>query len=241
MAAIFFRYCIEYVEQYFPEIKIIRGRPEHPQSQGVVERSNGTLKCPLDAWMNDMGGETNVSADWTIGCHIVQAQINTRPHEGRGHIKPYDLYFGQKSVNHGTILIGDDMYSKITTNYAYQNVSTILEKITDGGIEQLPDNRKLEELIVCSNYVQETDGVLLYSEERRLAYNAEAWNISLVDTLADAVQTQTKTYTHWEELVHSFLRRDHMIEIVFLRLLFSMTRRHGFVELQYELCIIMMW
>ncbi|CAG8606755.1 30423_t:CDS:2 [Racocetra persica] len=48
------------------EIYIINGRSRHPQSQGMIENSNKTLKNVLSAWMED-----NDRRDWSIGLLIV--------------------------------------------------------------------------------------------------------------------------------------------------------------------------
>ncbi|CAG8459887.1 5633_t:CDS:1, partial [Dentiscutata heterogama] len=34
----------------WPSVKIINGRPRHPQSQGLVERANGILEQKLGKW-----------------------------------------------------------------------------------------------------------------------------------------------------------------------------------------------
>jgi transposase InsO family protein len=40
-------------------IKIINGRPRHPQSQGTIEQANGVLKEKIAAWKSD-----NESRSW---------------------------------------------------------------------------------------------------------------------------------------------------------------------------------
>ena len=37
----------------WPELVSLNGRPRHPESQGSVEKRNGSLKDLLVAWMRD--------------------------------------------------------------------------------------------------------------------------------------------------------------------------------------------
>ena len=37
----------------WPDLKLVHGKPCHPQSQGSVERANGDIKDMLTAWMGD--------------------------------------------------------------------------------------------------------------------------------------------------------------------------------------------
>ena len=39
--------------QMWPSLKIIHGRPRHPQSQGLVERANGILEQKLGKWRKE--------------------------------------------------------------------------------------------------------------------------------------------------------------------------------------------
>lgn len=49
----------------WPELIIINGRPRHPQSQGLVERSNAVVQQMLGKWQ-----ETNKTLDWATGLGI---------------------------------------------------------------------------------------------------------------------------------------------------------------------------
>ena len=62
--------------------------PRHPQTQGVVERSNADLKKKLQIWMKE-----NKSTNWSKGVRFVQWQMNTIYHRViRG--TPYNALFG---------------------------------------------------------------------------------------------------------------------------------------------------
>eukprot|EP00966_Prymnesium_polylepis_P167087 3862428-Prymnesium_polylepis.2 len=76
---------------FLPWCKIINGSARHPQSQGQIERSNARFKDGLQNWMRD-----NRTDEWVaVGIHVINGQIMTRHHYGRGHA-PYDLLYGQK-------------------------------------------------------------------------------------------------------------------------------------------------
>lgn len=46
----------------WPQLLIINGRPRHPQSQGLVERSNAVAQNMLGKWQ-----DTNKTMDWPRG------------------------------------------------------------------------------------------------------------------------------------------------------------------------------
>jgi hypothetical protein len=46
----------------WPDLLIINGRARHPQSQGLVERSNAVVQKMLGKWQ-----ETNETLDWPSG------------------------------------------------------------------------------------------------------------------------------------------------------------------------------
>ena len=72
----------------WPGLKIVHGKPRHPQSQGSVERANGDIKDMLVAWMAD-----NNSTDWTMGIKFVQFANNSSHHAGINR-SPYTAMFG---------------------------------------------------------------------------------------------------------------------------------------------------
>ncbi|CAB4400012.1 unnamed protein product [Rhizophagus irregularis] len=55
----------------WPSVKIINGRPQHPQSQGSVERENGILTRKLSALM-----EQNQSIEWVIALKLTLWGMN---------------------------------------------------------------------------------------------------------------------------------------------------------------------
>jgi IS30 family transposase len=68
---------IEELQIMWPELKLVHGRPRHPQSQGSVERSNGEVKKLLGTWIRQ-----NKSLKWSIGIKFVQLQYNSTHNKG---------------------------------------------------------------------------------------------------------------------------------------------------------------
>ena len=65
------------LKQLWPDMKLVHGKPHHPQSQGSVERANGDIKDTLVAWLSD-----NNSKDWTTGIKCIQFHVNSAHHAG---------------------------------------------------------------------------------------------------------------------------------------------------------------
>lgn len=59
------------------DIKIVRRKPRHSQSQGSVERANRDVEEMLSAWMQEKN-----SRDWPNGLDIVQFRKNNTFHSG---------------------------------------------------------------------------------------------------------------------------------------------------------------
>ena len=53
-------------------IKVVNGNPRHPQSQGLVEQGNSTLKAKIRAWMHE-----NQSSHWVFG--LVEVSLHPDP------------------------------------------------------------------------------------------------------------------------------------------------------------------
>jgi hypothetical protein len=73
-----------------PNCTILRGRPRHPQSNGGVERCNGTVKPMLGKWMQENG-----TSNWSLGVHVVQMCKNSMHHKTVSST-PYMLVYGQQ-------------------------------------------------------------------------------------------------------------------------------------------------
>lgn len=71
-------------------IRVINGRARHPQSQGLVEKMNGTFKSKMRAWMLDSG-----SLNWVRAIPEICLSMNKQRHSTT-RISPYQVVFKQQ-------------------------------------------------------------------------------------------------------------------------------------------------
>ena len=74
----------------WPGLLIINGRPRHPESQGLVERSNAVVQQVLGKWL-----DTNATTDWPSGLGPVMFAINTSTTRSINKT-PFEVVFGQQ-------------------------------------------------------------------------------------------------------------------------------------------------
>lgn len=78
------------------KIKVVHGRPYHPESQGKVERNNALIKKKLRYLVN-----TKQGTNWVKELPKVCFVLNSTPKEAIGFLTPINVYFGRtkKSVD----------------------------------------------------------------------------------------------------------------------------------------------
>jgi len=84
----FTAHVIEKLVELWPSIKLVNGRPRHPQSQGLVERGNSILEKKIGAWM-----EENNSRNWTLCLNYAIFVMNTTVCRAINKT-PYEVVFG---------------------------------------------------------------------------------------------------------------------------------------------------
>jgi hypothetical protein len=110
--------CISIIKSHFKTIHIVKGQPRYPQSQGSVERSNGTFKNCL----NDRRGE-NPEGSWAkIGVYVVNAQMNARESRSKDWRSAYEIYYGKHQVTSAAYLLDLTLLSCAQTEYGYTAV-----------------------------------------------------------------------------------------------------------------------
>ena len=90
----FFGQVIHLCQKY--KIKIIKGRPYHPQSQGKIERSHRTLKKKIQYDFISMGRK---GVNWAVNLPVYCRIINDEMREELGWRSAFEVYFGRKSNN----------------------------------------------------------------------------------------------------------------------------------------------
>jgi transposase InsO family protein len=83
------RQLLEMLAEFWPETKIVRGKPRHSQSQGAVERANREVQDMLKHEMR-----LRNTTQWSKLLKFVQFKKNCIHHEGIGR-KPYEALFHQ--------------------------------------------------------------------------------------------------------------------------------------------------
>jgi hypothetical protein len=74
--------------QLWPSLKLVNGRPRHPQSQGMVERGNSILEKKLGSWM-----EQHNTKNWTLGLNHVVFVMNNLVCRATNKT-PFEMVFG---------------------------------------------------------------------------------------------------------------------------------------------------
>jgi transposase InsO family protein len=99
---------IKEIMSLWPSVKIIRGRPRHPQSQGSVERGNYEITKKLGAWMEEFN-----SNDWIYGLKKIIYVMNTTISSPTNK-SPYEIVYG-KQPNSETVWL-DHLFKDSNNN-----------------------------------------------------------------------------------------------------------------------------
>ncbi|XP_055928110.1 KRAB-A domain-containing protein 2-like [Argiope bruennichi] len=110
------RKVIEQLRTYWPELKIVHGKPRHSQSQGSVERANQDVENMLASWM-----KANKITKWSYG-RFVQFMKNRALHSGIKQ-SPYKSIFGtEPRVGMTTSTLPTDIIKSIEDEDELQNI-----------------------------------------------------------------------------------------------------------------------
>jgi transposase InsO family protein len=88
------------LQKLWPGLKIIHGRPRHPQSQGSIERSNGDIQGILGSWMRD-----NNSTNWS---HALPVAFLGKFSRGAHFLKPKEVvcfFNSNKTLNYNSFSV----------------------------------------------------------------------------------------------------------------------------------------
>ena len=117
----------------WPELKLVTGRPRHPQSQGAVERLNGVIQDKLAIWMRE-----NKSRRWSVGIKFIQWQINISLYETTGQ-SPYKVTFGEDpNVGLGSSFLPKTVLEKNTTEEDLEDFLETCEQGSDDETSRAP-------------------------------------------------------------------------------------------------------
>ena len=72
-------------------VKILNGRPRHPQTQGLGEQANGVMKTKLHCWL-----EEHPDQGWTDALPDITLAMNRQSHTSLGSKMPYEVFYNRK-------------------------------------------------------------------------------------------------------------------------------------------------
>ncbi|CAF3830042.1 unnamed protein product [Rotaria sp. Silwood1] len=126
----------------WPGLLIINGRPRHPQSQGLVERSNAVVQQLLGKWL-----DSNHTSDWPAGLGPVMFSINTSVACSTKKT-PYEVAFGQQPR------IDDHIWKSIEAQIKEKHGQEVIleEDLSDDIIDMIKEvNQEESELVDDEN------------------------------------------------------------------------------------------
>ena len=119
---------IQELSSLWPDCVLVNGRPRHPQSQGSVERGNGSLKPKLQSWMRDN------TASWSIGCRFVEWSMNSTYHEAI-RMEPYKALTGNKPRCGLKTTLPAQFLSRFTTGVNDEQLEELLNPGTNASAD----------------------------------------------------------------------------------------------------------
>ncbi len=117
---------IKELKNLWPKCQMVRGSPQHSESNGGIERVNQTVQKKLAGWI-----KTNNTQHWLIGFKIVQWRINTQVHQT---IKdtPYHLTYGQHPwVGISNLPVSAEILANLRTEAELQDVYLLMNSSID--------------------------------------------------------------------------------------------------------------
>ena len=123
----------------WPDLKLVHGRPRHPQSQGSVEKANDEVHKQLVYWMRD-----NNSTNWTQGLRFVQFQKNSS-HHSRLNMSPCEAVYGNPaSIGLTSSSLPKEVLHMISTEEDLQAIM-VEELNTDANVTEADPGQNIEE------------------------------------------------------------------------------------------------
>jgi len=143
----FLGYCVDLINETFPWMHIVRGKPRKPSTQGSVEVSHRAFKAALVKWLDKRS-----TANWVVGASVVQCEVNHYPMRSRSGMSPHTIYYGKPPTASYSALLGD-AYKKARTEYGLRLAKHLLLQI-----KQTKPNMVIPQSIV-EQWVSIGDGV----------------------------------------------------------------------------------
>ena len=110
----------------------------------------------------------NNTADWSIGCYVVQNQMNRRASESRGNTVPYETYFAFPTVSEVEKTLGA-LATNIKTEVGLQLIEGVLVNLKNNyPMLQLSDYAVID-IIQQGDALYDAEQLLETTEEKKLS------------------------------------------------------------------------
>jgi hypothetical protein len=171
----------------WPDLAVVYGKPQHPQWQGSVERSNADIHDMIVSWMRD-----NDTTKWAVGLKFIQFQKNRRFHEG---IKRslYEAMFGSPPK------VG------LTTSKLPNEILNVIEKEEElvGYFMDQPSQSTIENQAVAKTPVETVLTLLEFEHEcksRTTVFQSDTENCDLCDVCSRGMLINRERHLSHENL-----------------------------------------
>jgi hypothetical protein len=92
---------IEIIKSFYSYIHIVKGRANHTQTQGKIERGHALFKEALQKWMAKHG------TNWMIGAYVVNDEINQWAQWNHDNLSPYNTMYGKMGTQRNNMVFGE--------------------------------------------------------------------------------------------------------------------------------------
>jgi hypothetical protein len=156
----FFGYC-DLINETFPWMHIVRGKPRKPSTQGSVEVSHRVFKAALVK-----GLDKENTDNWVIGASVIQCEVNHYPMRSRSGMSPHTIYYGKPPTASYSVLLGG-AYKKACIEYGLRLAKRLLLQIKQMKPEMVIPQQQVEEWVLIGDEVwsMTTDDPDVDSEE----------------------------------------------------------------------------
>ena len=147
-----FKKCVESLCRNL-EVKIVRGSPYHPQSQGKIERSHRSLKKKI---MFDLLHMAKVGVNWASQLPEYQKLLNEEPMEALGNRSPFEVFYGRDSNSVKQRVPGGLCSQETASHTSYTNIPQPTSndfRMNADRVSRMKANRRSENKVWGERYI----------------------------------------------------------------------------------------